>query len=165
MGTSRKFLVQIGAVGLLMISCRVEKIHTQQIERGGEWLSWNQTERDRYVYGFLDGWMKSRMTACRETDELFEVGQAHHMGDDQHPTDIPSGRCLAAIDTYSRYKYTNSTLDVSSYSKPITEFYAKHPEYAQIPFPFLLEYLGDKKCKTSDELYQMALAGKLQVVR
>ena|ERR1700693_1838301 len=165
MATFRKYLAGIGAVTLLMISCRDGRVHTEQIDRGGEWLSWSQRERERYVYGFLDGWMKSRVTACGETDKLFEVGQPHRMGDEQHPTDIPSGRCLAAVDTYSRFKYTDSTLDVSVYSKPITEFYTKHPEFEGIPFPFLLEYLGDNKCSTSEELYRTALAGKLHVIR
>ena len=160
-----KYLVGVGALAFLLVCCKTRQLRPEQLERGGEWLSWSQSERDRYVYGFLDGWMKSRMTACGETDKLFEVGQPHRMGDEQHPTDIPSGRCLAAVDTYSRFRYADSALDISVYSKPITEFYTKHPEYAGIPFPFLLEYLGDKKCSTSDGLYRMALTGKLHVIR
>jgi hypothetical protein len=164
MATFRKYLVGIGAVTLLMASCRTQKVHTEQIERGGEWLSWNPNERNRYIFGYLDGYLLARNRACDATDHLFEVGMSHRLGDDQHPTEIPSGRCLAAVDTYSRFKGINPTLDFSVYADPITEFYTKHPEYQGVPFPFLMEFLSDKKCSTADQLYQMALAGKLRVI-
>jgi hypothetical protein len=160
-----KYLVGIGAVVLLLISCRAEKVRPGQLERGGEWLSWTRSERNRYVYGFLDGYMLARMRACNAADDLFEVGQPHRLGDEQHPTEVPSGRCLASVDTYSRFKYTNSAVDISVYANPITEFYTKHPEYQGIPFPFLMEFLSDKQCSTADELFQMALKGKLRVIR
>jgi hypothetical protein len=165
MATYRKYLTGIGTVALLMISCRTEKVHTEQIERGGEWMSWTPTERNRYVFGYLDGYLLARSRACNAADKLFEVGMPHRLGDDQHPTEIPSGRCLAAVDEYSRFKYKDSTLDFSIYANPITEFYTKHPEYQGVPFPFLMEFLSDKKCSTGDQLYQMALAGKLRVIR
>ena len=165
MATYRKYLTGIGTVALLMISCRTEKVHTEQIERSGEWMSWTPTERNRYVFGYLDGYLLARSRACNAADKLFEVGMPHRLGDDQHPTEIPSGRCLAAVDEYSRFKYKDSTLDFSIYANPITEFYSKHPDYQGVPFPFLMEFLSDKKCSTGDQLYQMALAGKLRVIR
>jgi hypothetical protein len=165
MATFRKYLAGIGTAALLMISCRPGKVQTEQIERGGEWLSWTPRERNRYVYGYLDGYLVARNRACDAADGLFKVGMPHRLGDDQHPTEIPSGRCLAAVDTFSRYKYSDSTLDVSIYAVPVTEFYTKHPEYQGVPFPFLMEFLSDKKCGTADELYQMALVGKLHVIR
>jgi len=117
------------------------------------------------MYGYLDGYLLARNRACDVADDLFEVGMPHRLGDDQHPTEIPSGRCLAVVDTFSRYKFKDSSLDVDVYVKPITEFYSKHPQYQAVPFPFLMEFLSDKKCSTADQLYQMALAGKLSVVR
>ena len=166
MAALRKYLAGIGSIAFLMISCRAERVHTEQIERGGgEWLSWTTSERNRYVYGYLDGYLLARNRACDVADDLFEVGMPHRLGDDQHPTEIPSGRCLAVVDTFSRYKFKDSSLDVDVYVKPITEFYSKHPQYQAVPFPFLMEFLSDKKCSTADQLYQMALAGKLSVVR
>jgi len=165
MATFRRYLVGIGAVALLMISCRAEKIHTEQIERGGEWLSWTTAERNRYVYGYIDGYLLARNRACDVADTLFEVGMPHRLGDDQHPTGVPSGRCLAAVDTYSRLKDVNAAVDLTVYTNPISEFYTKHQEYQNVPFPFLMEFLTDKKCSTAEQLYQMALAGKLRVIR
>ena len=165
MATTKKYLAGIGTAALLLVSCRSEKVYTAQIERGREWLSWTPSERNRYVYGYLDGYLLARSRACDAADALFEVGMPHRLGDDQQPTEIPSGRCLAAVDTYSRYRYKDSTLDVGIYANPITEFYTKHPEYQGVPFPFLMEFLSDKKCSTADELYQMALSGKLHVIR
>jgi len=132
---------------------------------GGEWLSWSANERNRYVDGFISGYLKARLTACNAADNLFEVGQTHRLGDDQHPTEVPSGRCLAVVDTYSRYKYLNSSINFTAYTNVITEFYTKHPEYEGIPFPHLIEVLSDKKCSTADQLYQMALKGELRPVR
>jgi hypothetical protein len=165
MAVSTKYLLGIGVIVFLLTSCKAEKARPVQIARGAEWLSWTPSEKNRYVYGFLDGFLLARMRACNAADELFEVGQPHRLGDEQHPTDIPSGRCLASVDTYSRFNYTNSTVDFSAYAKPITEFYNKHPEYQGVPFPFLMEYLSDQKCSTADELFQMALKGKLRVIR
>jgi hypothetical protein len=98
--------------------------------------------------------------ACRRP---IEVGQPHRPGDEQHPTDMPSGRCLASVDNYSRY--IGSKVDLAVYAGPITEFYTKHPEYQGVPFPFLMEYLSNEKCSTADELFQMAQKGKLRVIR
>jgi hypothetical protein len=165
MGLSTKCFAAIGTVVLLLISCRAEKARPEQLERGGEWLSWTTSERNRYVYGFIDGYLQARRKACAAADNLFEVGQPHRLGHEQHPTEVPSGRCLASVDTYSRFKYINSTVDLSVYANPITEFYTKHPAYQGIPFPFLLDFLSDKKCSSSDELFQMAQKGELRIIR
>jgi hypothetical protein len=154
----------LGATVLLLISCH-GRVRLEQVERGGEWLSWTPTERARYVSAYLDGYLGGRLQACEVADKLFEVGMPHRLGDDQHATEVPSGRCLAEVNTFSRFKFTNSRLDVSAYTNPITEFYTKHPEYNGVPFPFLLQSLSDKGCSTSDDLYQMARSGKLHVVR
>jgi hypothetical protein len=56
-------------------------------------------------------------------------------------------------------------LDLTAYTIPITEFYAKHPEYRGIAVPSLMEFLSDKQSSTSDQLFQMAQTGKLHVIR
>jgi len=165
MTVSRKSWVGTLIVVLLLTSCKPDRIRPEQIERGGEWLSWTPNERNEYVYGYLDGYLMGRNRACAAADKLFEVGQPHRLGDDQHPTEVPSGRCLAALDNYSRAKYNGSPLDFSVYTNPITEFYTKHPEYLGIPFPFLMEFLSDEKCTTADQLYQQAREGRLHVIR
>jgi hypothetical protein len=160
-----KYLCGVGALVSLAIICTAIQVRPERIERGGEWLSWSTNERNKYVDGFISGYLKARVTACNAADNLFEVGQSHRLGDDQHPTEVPSGRCLAAVDTYSRYKYVNSAIDFTAYTNVITEFYTKHPEYEGIPFPLLIEVLSDKKCSTADQLYQLALKGELRPVR
>ena len=160
MATSTKYLAGIAGAVLLLISCKANKVRPELSEKGDEWLSWNITERNRYVFGYLDGYLTARHTACVAADALFEVGQPHRMGDEQHPTEFPSGRCLASVDEYSRFKYIGSTIDLSAYVNPITEFYTKHPEYKGILVPSLMEFLSDKKYSSADELFQMALQRK-----
>ena len=165
MTTLRKCIAGVAALALLLVGCHARKVQENQPERGGEWLSWTPSERGRFVHGYLDGYLMARLRACEVADNLFEVNQPHQLGNGQHSTDMPSARCLASVDEYSRYKYTGSELDVSTYEKPITEFYTKHPEYTGVPFPFLMEFLSDKKCSTAEELYQKAATGELHVVR
>ncbi len=165
MAMSSKYLLGVMTIAFLLISCKTDKVRLEPWERGGEWLSWTQSERNRYVIGFLDGYLMARHTACIAADSLFEVGQPHRMGDEQHPTEFPSGRCLASVDEYSRFKYINSMVDLSAYTVPITEFYAKHPEHRDIFVSSLMEFLSDKKCSTSNQLFQMAQTGKLHIIR
>jgi hypothetical protein len=165
MATSSKYLLGATMIALLLISCKTEKVRPEPLERGGEWLSWTLSERNRYVIGFLDGYLMARHNACIAADSLFEVGQPHRMGDEQHPTEFPSGRCLASVDEYSRFKYVDSMVDLTAYTIPITEFYAKHPEHQGIAVPSLMEFLSDKKYSTSDQLFQLAQTGKLHAIR
>jgi hypothetical protein len=54
--------------------------------------------------------------------------------------------------------------DFTPYTNVITDFYTKHPDYARVPFPTLLLFLGDGICDNADQLYQKALKGELQRV-
>jgi hypothetical protein len=128
----------------------------EQLGRGGEWLSWSPSARSAYANGFLDGYLRGSHAACEEADKLFEVGTPHRLGDS------PSGRCEAKLEVYSKYRYENSEPDFSAYTRLITDFYTKHPEYQGIPFAYLLSFLSDSKNKTSDQLYEMAVKGEMR---
>ena len=162
-------VVLVAAVLALTVNCGrknrtvLTKVSDDQIERGGEWLSWNLAQKNAYTYGFLDGYMKGTLDACNAADELFEAGQYHRLGDEHHPTEVPSGRCLAQIDReYSKVRFTDSGVDASAYSAVISEFYTRHPEYKGIPFPSLMLLLTDKKHKTADQIYEMAVKGEIR---
>jgi hypothetical protein len=162
--TTRGVLITVTLVTLSFVDS-VAQLRPEPIERGGEWLSWTAGERSRYVYGFVSGYLQGRIKACNAADDLFEVGQPHRLGDEQHPTEIPSGRCLARVEFLSRCTFTNSSPDCSPYTSAITEFYTKHAEYLGIPFPFLIEFLSDGKCATAEQLYQKASKGEIRPVR
>lgn len=139
------------------------KVSEGQIARGGEWLSWTPEQRNKYAYGFIDGYMKGTVDACHAADDLFEVGQPHRLGDENHPTEVPSGRCLAYVDRiYSKPKFTDSGIDTSPYAAVITEFYIRHPEYRGIPFFELMTLLTERKHKTVDQIYDMAVKGEIR---
>jgi hypothetical protein len=157
------FLITAAVVVLMLVGVAAEG--PGQVERGGQWLSWSAAERNGYVYGFISGFLQARIKACNAADDLFEVGQPHRLGDQQNPTEVPSGRCLARVQFLSRCTYTDSSLDCSPYTNAITEFYTKHVEYQSVPFPFLIEALSDGKCATAEQLYQKALKGEISPVR
>src|SRR4029077_9549587 len=84
--------------------------------RGGEWLSWTPVQRTAYVQGFADGYMLGFYRACDLADQLFETDKPHRLGDEHHPTEVPSGRCLAQRGEFSRTRLDEKgQVDVSAY--------------------------------------------------
>jgi hypothetical protein len=130
--------------------------------RGGEWLSWTPVYRTAYVQGFANGYMLGFMKACDLADQLFETDKPHHLGDAQHPTEVPSGRCLAHRGEFSSAKLDErGQFDVSAYTEIITAFYEKHTNCRDFPFSFLLQTLSSEYA-TADQLYESALKGGLK---
>jgi hypothetical protein len=130
--------------------------------RGREWLSWTPVQRTAYVEGFADGYMLGFKKACDLADQLFETDKPHRLGDAQHPTEVPSGRCLAHRGEFSSAKLDEkSHFDVSAYTDIITAFYEKHTSCRDFPFPFLLQTLSSEYT-TADQLYESALKGGLK---
>jgi hypothetical protein len=155
------------AFAVLLVSCAVAQVNLQQneIERGGQWLLWSSGQRITYVRGFITGYQRGFHRACELADELFEVGKKHRLGDEEHPSQLPSARCLARMETYSKVSYAEALEgDFTAYTSVITEFYSHHPEYRGIPFMNIMKLLGDSSFKTADQLYQMALKGEIRPV-
>ena len=145
--------------------CFTSSAQTNQLlhSRGGEWLSWSPGEQAVYVDGFITGYLQGSLSACETADKLFEVNKPHSLGDEHRPSEIPSARCLARMETYSKASYREGFgPDFTAYTDVITEFYTKHPEYRGIPFVNLMKLLSDRNYKTSDQLYQMAMKGELR---
>jgi hypothetical protein len=131
-------------------------------ERGEEWLSWTPVQRSAYVYGLVSGYLMGFRRACNLADQLFETDQPHRLGDTDHPTEVPSGRCLAHIGEFSEPKLDKEGHpDISAYTDVITGFYEKHTSCRDFPFPFLLQAIGTKYA-TADQLYELAVKGKLE---
>ena len=155
----------VRAFAIVVLVCVAAQFRPEQMERGGEWLSWTPPERNVYVYGLVTGYRMASLRACRAADELFEVGKSHSLGDEHRPSEMPSARCLASVAKYSRCKYTGTETDCSSYTNTITQFYTKHPEYQGIPFPYIMDFLSDGRFSTADQLYELAQKGELHAVR
>jgi hypothetical protein len=131
--------------------------------RGGEWLSWTPVQRNAYVYGLVDGYLMGFLRACDLADQLFEVGKPHRLGDEHHPTDMPSGRCLAHRGEFSEKSLDKEGHpDVSAYTDVVTAFYKDHPSCRDFPFAFLLQSLSSKYA-TADQLYEMAMKGGFEI--
>jgi hypothetical protein len=54
-----------------------------------------------------------------------------------------------------------SGYDYGVYTKVITEFYLKHPEYRKIQSVILMHHLTDQEFKSADELYTLAKRGDI----
>ena len=65
-----------------------------------------------------------------------------------------AARCQAHLPEYSK--------DPGEYANVLTDFYTRYPEYNNVPFFYLMWFLGDDQHKTADQLFQMALKGELR---
>lgn len=154
------------AFGILILAPARGRVRPEQMNRGEEWMSWSREERATYIAGYITGYRQASLAACDAADALFEVGQPHRLGDEHHSSELPSARCLARMEEYSKATYSpTSGVDLSAYVEVITDFYAKHPEYDGISFVDLMKFLGDRNYKTADQLYRMALKGELRPLR
>jgi|GEM_PF-6042689 len=115
---------------------------------GQEWLAWSPGERSAYIYGYLDGYLRGTSDTCNETNQLFEVDTPHRLDD------LPSVRCFARLESYSK--------DIGTYATVLTDFSIKHREYQGVPVVYLLSFLTDKEHKNADQLYRLAITGKLR---
>ena len=143
--------------------CAAAQVKTELPGRGGEWLSWTPVQRSAYVYGFADGYMLGFSDACHLADQLFETDKPHRLGDEQHPTEVPSGRCLAHRGEFSQIKFNGDghLVGIAEYADVVTAFYEKHAACRDFPFGFLLKALGSKYV-TADQLYDLAMKGGLK---
>jgi hypothetical protein len=140
------------------------QVHTDQISRGGQWLSWSAKEKITYVSGFLDGYLIGTYHLCDSADRLFQVRDPHVVPAKTVPGAEASAVCFATRNDYSK-EYVTGGMDFSPYIDIVTEFYTKHPDYDAVPFPELMLSLGDGQCNSADQLYQKALKGELHRAR
>ena len=119
------------------------------------WLSWSSGERENFVYGYIQGHGQGVNEACLAADDLFEKDKPHRLGHDEVPSTFPSARCRANVPQYSNVKIDLSKgPDFSAYTRVITEFYTKHPDYRDTPITLLMESLEGAKSLTADDIYK-----------
>jgi len=164
--TNRVVLIATAFIGMTIVNSAAQ-VRADQLDRGGEWLSWSPRERATLVMGFIGGYRTGSHNACEVAQQLFgKPGKMYRLGDEHHPSEMPSARCLARMEEFSKVRYTDeSGVDVSVYTAAITDFYSRHPEFQGIPYVDLIMSLSDRSNKTADQLYQMALKGDLHPLR
>ena len=60
-----KYLAGIGAfVIFVVVICVAAQVRPEQLDRGGEWLSWSPGERATFVNGFIAGYRQGSHGAC-----------------------------------------------------------------------------------------------------
>lgn len=151
--------LQVLIVGFLFVSswaCMSRSPETNPVDwhPGVQWLSWTPTERERFVWGFIDGDGHGRSRACLAADKLFETNQPHTFGYDKVPSTFTSSRCLASLEEYPNVINLSSGPDFTSYTSVITEFYTKHTDRRDIHFTQLMEMMSGAKVPSADELYR-----------
>jgi hypothetical protein len=160
--TTKRFLIA-GVFVFASLVNMAAQVRPDRMDQGGQWLSWSQEKKVTFVAGFLDGYLSGTYHLCDGADKLFKVKDPRRVSSQAMPGSEASVLCLATRNDYSK-QYSSSGMDFSPYADIITEFYTKHPDYAAVPFPELMLFLGDGKCDSADQLYQLALKGELHRV-
>jgi hypothetical protein len=145
--TMRLFIVSDVLVVLLLVAGRA-LASSPQPGTGEEWLLWTTEQRNTFIEGYVTGYMRGTRKACNVARDLYVADKSQRPGED------PSGPCLARLESYSKRS--------DAYITVLTDFYTSHPEYRGIPSAYLLEFLGDSRFKTADQLHQMALKGEIR---
>jgi len=70
-----KYLLCLGVFAAALVSGTPAQLRPEQLERGGQWLSCSQSERNAYVYGVISGYLTGSLEACNPADDLFEIGR------------------------------------------------------------------------------------------
>jgi len=153
-------LIVVGLLLLALVGC---KSHSLDYKNPGlQWLSWSSIDRSNFVYGYIEGYGEGMNRACLSANDLFDKDKPRVPGHDDVPSTFPSARSRASVDQFSSLKVDVSKgPDYSPYTDVITAFYTQHPEYRNVPFVYLMQFLTDKEHKSADDLYSMAKSGKL----
>jgi hypothetical protein len=148
-----------------LLACSAKHRPTNEAYRGDQWLAWSEVERNDWVDGYVTGYGLGAQNTCKSADDLFESSKPDQDASHYSPSSLPSARCRANIDGYSKgIAKGNQTVDNGAYTTVITKFYEKYPKYKNVPFIYLMSILNDSKYKTADDLYSMAEKGELRTV-
>jgi hypothetical protein len=130
---------------------------------GKVWLDWSDHERVHFIAAYIDGYEMGVHNACSAVDQLLDLKTNHTYAHSKDEIVLPSGVCRIAAAHYSRFKpNSDGDPDVSAYTDVFTRFYTEHPEYQNIPYEYLVQYLTDEQKKTADDLFKMANAGEMR---
>jgi hypothetical protein len=135
-------------------------------ESGDEWLAFTPKEKQRYVIGFVEGWMVGSSKACRQIDD-FTVLDNNKSADTARKLEnvlpSPSAFCMHIRPEFSKMQVsggdmTSASIDVSAYTNVLDDFY-RHSECRRMPYSILLEHLNDEEFKSGEELYKFVRSG------
>jgi hypothetical protein len=148
----------------LLVGCRAHpSMHGSERYRGAQWMGWDDLRRDAFVVSYVDGYKSGTADACRGIDQSLDLkaGKIPEHGKDEIVT--ASGVCRVNATDYSHCTPGAPEGEVCGYyTRTITQFYSKHPEYQNIPYEYLMTYMTDKENKTADQLYAKAKYGEIR---
>jgi hypothetical protein len=122
-------------------------------------MAWSDSQRDSFVVAYIDGLREGIGEACSFADVAPDVQKGPASGQGHEGV----AECRANTTKYSRCNEGASEWPIcSAYTQVITAFYKKHPEYQNIPFEYLMQYLTDKEHRSADDLYSMARFGEMR---
>ena len=163
---TKRSLVAITIV-MSLSGCKFERHRADNLNtvpyRGTQWLAWQTSEQDNFVSAYIDGYESGAHAACNAADGLFDLKPGPAPEHDKDEIVLASGVCHKHVAHYSKFKPSPGHYsDVSAYTAVLTKFYAEHPEYLNIPYEYLMQYLTDEANKNADDLYRMAGAGEIR---
>ncbi|SEF55834.1 hypothetical protein SAMN05421819_0412 [Bryocella elongata] len=114
---------------------------------GPEWLGWTQTEKQKYVIGYLDG------SALAISEHCSQARASATWPGRKEPLTEEEQFCTSPARSYSHGKTDYLPTYTDPYVKVMDDFY-RHPECRSIPFSTLLEHLNDAEFTDGDSLFR-----------
>jgi hypothetical protein len=151
MTTNTRTLVMIAVFSFLILNAMADQTPSASAVVIGEgWLSWSPEQRVIFVDAYLIGYWRGKSNACYAASTLLDKEISIHQLDER-----VGARCLRHTESYSK--------DAYHYANVMTQFYAEHVEYRNIPNIYLMMLLIDGRYETADEIYRAAVKRKIQI--
>jgi hypothetical protein len=162
----RKSILIVGLTAIFFVGCKSLSTRMEQADfqhPGVLWLSWSLPERNNFANVYIQGYETGMYQACKAVNDLSLQDDLNNKGPDYKPHQFRYDRCRAGVGEYTKYKMSPSSgPDFSPYTEIITAFYTQNPEYRNVPFVYLMQFLTDKQNKTAEQLLAMAKAGQMR---
>jgi hypothetical protein len=98
------------------------------VPEGDVWMSWNHSQRDMFVRGYIAGHREGYRLACRTALKVMKPLETI--------SESPFSQCMAGGQGFRK--------EISHYEKFLTEFYSKYPGDRDVPLRILLAEAEDK---------------------
>lgn len=113
--------------------------HDRSVGEGQLWLSWIESQRESFVFGYLRGYQTGFTSACLVYSE---AAPKNDILDLNHS---PLQKCKLQQLVFSKTP--------NQYAQQITIFYEKYPSDGDVPVFWLIQAFSDSEKKTAEEVH------------
>jgi len=139
-----RYALELAALAMLFLESatirqRPDYVHDRTAGQGKVWLAWAPSERERFLFGYLQGYNAGFASGCRK---YFDANPPVSI----NLKDSPLQACMLQRPQYSK--------DIKEYTSQITSYYQEFPGDKDVPIVWLLQAFSDSENKTLQEIHK-----------